>query len=415
MFPSHDPIGFEKEGIKSLRKQLEGLVEILEETRSLYSDNSVEAIELTKKIELLENAINPLAKVMEDGVEEVEAFFKTFENGEKAKEQLKDLKKELTSFFQTFQDDFFSEAGFDFLGKMLKRNEDGVIKFKEVLDDAPDGEKWAVWANGIMEVTQEAFNFINQQSLASFNAEYERLETQRDIALQFAGESTAAQEQIEEQYEARRKAIQQRQARSQKKQAIVNTIFNTAQGIVSALAQVPKFDGGISATTLATIIGGIGAAQIALIASTPLPEFFRGTENAPEGWAKVDEKRPEVHTDRLGNVKSMGESKANYRYLSAGDKIYKSHEEWINKEFKDVMHGNDIVTYNEAMSQAPSVVVKDNGFTASQMDYIIGKHFSNIKTQNTIIDKDGLKTYVSKGGSRTIDLNNRVSFKGISV
>jgi hypothetical protein len=101
--------------------------------------------------------------------------------------------------------------------------------------------------------------------------------------------------------------------------------------------------------------------------------------------------------------------------LSAGDKIYKSHEEWINKEFKDVIHGNDIITYNEAMAQAPSVVIKDNGFTASQMDSIIGKHFRSIKTQNTIIDKDGLKTYISKGGSRTIDLNNRVSFKGISV
>jgi hypothetical protein len=403
----------EGDGVMTSEEINKALVDYKNELYIEDTKNFIKQLIAKKEAELLASDNPELQQELRRQIADLEMALADV--GSKLPKTLDDAKKALKGFLQEFQDEFFGEAGFDFLGEMLKRNEDGVIKFKELLDAAPDGEKWAVWANGIMEVAQEAFNFINQQSQASFNVEYERLETQRDVALQFAGESTAAQEQIEEQYEARRKAIQARQARSQKKQAIVNTIFNTAQGIVSALAQVPKFDGGISATTLATIIGSIGAAQIALIASTPLPEFFRGTENAPEGWAKVDEKRPEVHTDRQGNVKSMGESKSNYRYLSAGDKIYKSHEEWINKEFNDVINGNDIVTYNEAMSQAPSVVIKDNGFTASQMDSIIGKHFSSIQTQNTIIDKDGVKTFISKGNSKTIDLNNRVSFKGISV
>lgn len=399
---------------KNSEKAFEKQISVLKELRSNVEVGTAQWELYDKMINVLQYSLDGLTGKLKS-VETEEIDFNIFSE-EEQKEALKKLEesgKLIKDFFKGFQDEFFSDVGFEKLNEFfLTFDEHGNSLFDNLLKNADEGfEKFAVYFDAISEVAQEAFNFINQQSQASFDAEFERLEKQRDIALQFAGESTAAQEQIQEQYEARRKAIQQRQARSQKQQAIVNTIFNTAQAVVATLAQTPPPAG----LPLAAIVAGIGAAQLALIASTPLPEFFRGTQNAPEGWALVDEKQPEVHTDRHGNVKSMGENKANHRYLSAGDKIYKSHEEWINKEFKDVIHGNDIITYNEAMSQAPTVVVKDNGFTASQMDSIIAKHFSNIKTQNTIIDKNGVQTYISKGNSRTIELNNRVSFKGISV
>ena len=34
---------------------------------------------------------------------------------------------------------------------------------------------------------------------------------------------------------------------------------------------------------LAAIVGVIGAAQVALIASQPIPQFYKGTQNAPDG------------------------------------------------------------------------------------------------------------------------------------
>jgi tape measure domain-containing protein len=323
----------------------------------------------------------------------------------------------LQNFFQSFQDDFFSEAGFDKLNEMfLTFDKDGKSMFQNLWKDAKTTEeKFAVAFNAITEVAQEAFNFIAQNSQAKFDMEYERLEKQKDISLQFAGESQAAKDRIEEQYEAKRKAIQRRQAKAQKQQAIVNTIFNTAQGIVSALAQVPKFDGGISATTLAAIIGGIGAAQIALIASTPVPEFFRGTMNAPEGYAKVDEKNPEVHTDRQGNVKSWGEDKGSLRYLSAGDKIYKTREMYFEKELNTVLGSNDIFPYAEMNNAMPTVVVESQGLKASDLDMIMAKHFANIQINETRIDKNGLRTFVKNQGGSTEKLNNRTNFRGFSV
>lgn len=50
--------------------------------------------------------------------------------------------------------------------------------------------------------------------------------------------------------------------------------------------------------------------------------FYTGTDSAPEGWAVVDERGAELHTDKHGNVKSFGQSGgARFRYLEKGDKI----------------------------------------------------------------------------------------------
>ena len=95
--------------------------------------------------------------------------------------------------------------------------------------------------------------------------------------------------------------------------AIFNAVINTAQAVVAAL---PNF-------VLAAIVGVIGAAQVALIASQPIPQFYKGTQNAPEGLAWTDEKGAELHTDKNGNIKDYGSSKgARLKKLEKGDKIY---------------------------------------------------------------------------------------------
>ena len=62
-------------------------------------------------------------------------------------------------------------------------------------------EKFAATFEAITQTAQEAFNFISEASQKNFDAEYARLEEQKEVALMFAGESTAAKEEIERQYE----------------------------------------------------------------------------------------------------------------------------------------------------------------------------------------------------------------------
>jgi len=325
---------------------------------------------------------------------------------EEAIETIDALRESSKDFFKTFQEDFFSQAGFDFLGEVLL----DFDAFEEAIDNSE--VKWAAWATSIMEVGQEAFNFLNQNQDAYFENQLYRLEQERDIALQFAGDSASGREEIERQYEERRREIQQKQAQAEKETAMFNIAIDIAQGILATIANV----GFPAAIPLVAAIGAIGAAQLAIVASTPVPEFFRGTSNAPEGWAKVDEKRPEIHTDRAGNIKSTGEGKANHRWLSAGDKIYSSHEEYFKKELGGVLEGNDILPYRE-MLRTSTPVVNINGGGIKKADFVkeiraMRSEIVNKESSVVNIDKNGFYTGVRKKGSETNRQNNILKMRG---
>ncbi|MCW2463340.1 phage tail tape measure protein [Elizabethkingia anophelis] len=65
-----------------------------------------------------------------------------------------------------------------------------------------------------------------------------------------------------------------KQAKAQKMQSLAQIAMNTATSIMSIWAQVPKFDFGVSAGLLTAFVAGLGAAQAAVVLSTPLPESY---------------------------------------------------------------------------------------------------------------------------------------------
>ena len=222
----------------------------------------------------------------------------------------KELSKEQNDYFESFIDTFSSNSGF---GKMLD------ILRGNIKDFGKDAKTTAL---AISEAFQEAFNTISASSQANFDAEYNRLEMQKNVSLQFAGESATAKEEIERQYSDKKREIARREAEAQKKLAIFNIAIDTAQAVVAALPNIP----------LSIVMGVLGAAQIAMVNSQQIPEFWKGTENAPEGLAWTQEKGAEVITDKKGNVKTMGNNKGpQLTYLEKGDKVYKSQQDYINK------------------------------------------------------------------------------------
>jgi len=76
---------------------------------------------------------------------------------------------------------------------------------------------------------------------------------------------------LDEEEENRRLEIQRRQAKRDKAFGIFNTVIDTARAIVKTLADM----GPIAGPVMATVIGGLGIAQTAAIASTPEP-FYDG-------------------------------------------------------------------------------------------------------------------------------------------
>lgn len=384
-----------------------GVKEVKKEIEKPPKYNTEDFFDL--QIKKLEEEKSKLA----DTAEEYALYEQLIKNVIAAKQKLIGVNEEQSKsedkfdFFEKFKGDVFSNAGFDFLGGILT-DLDG---FTAKIDALADDDKWKGYFVSIAEVAQETFNFLNSQQDYYFERQYERLEQQKDIAIQFAGDSATAKEEIERQYDAKRKQIEREQAKAKKKSAVFNILIDTAQAVIGFLAN----PGGPQGVGLSIAAGVIGAAQAAIVSSTNVPEFFRGTMNAPEGWAMVDEKQPEIHTDRQGNIKSFGEQGANMRYLSAGDKIYKSHDEWLKTEYKDVLNQNGMLEYNGMMEMVmPSINIeqglKKEDFVReirSMKEAIMSK-----ETSVTNIDKNGFHTFNTKNGIKKNRLNNILRIKG---
>jgi len=238
---------------------------------------------------------------------------------------------------------------------------------------------------------QNLENQRSEQQLANLEKEYQ-------TALLFAGESTVAREELERQYDERRKVIQRRQAQQQKQLAIFNILVNTAQGVVSALASTPPN------IPLSIAIGAIGALQAGIVASQQLPQFYKGTENAPEGWAWTQEKGAEIITDKSGKIKTLGSDKgAKMTYLNKGDKVLTA------SQTESILFNNELngILTNNGISNAPTVII-DGGLSKDDFNSGISKLAKTINEKETfsfLEDKRGRKIYREKQNKRTELLN----------
>lgn len=400
-----EEIKVKKEKIKKIKEEkvyilgtvsfLEQQINKLEELRSTTATNNKQYKEITgairyyqKWLDSLTNSIKNVTEAQDDFTIQIpELDENIFDKIVKDKEELDNWLKD---FKDGFKQDFISNSGFsklfDLIENFDKLKTDGVAT-----------------ALAISEAFQEAFNTIAKSSQANFDAEYSRLEQQKNVSLQFAGESATAKEEIEKQYEVRKKEIQKREAEAQKRLAIFNIAINTAQAIAATFSKA-GFPAGIP---LAAIMATIGAAQIAMVSSQEIPQFWKGTDNAPEGLAWTQEKGAEVITDKKGNVKTYGSNKgAQLTYLNKGDKVYKSHEDYINKELSK--------SGIQPIGQSFGNVNINGGLTKEDLTEQItrlSKTISQKENININIDKKGFRTSIN--GKE--NLNNRLTLKGRNV
>lgn len=150
----------------------------------------------------------------------------------------------------------------------------------------------------------------HEQRLQFIQEEEEARRRQVGQALQFASQlagmlrqlaQETAQDQIsaldkqleqqlitQEQYDLEVRKIKRKQAQEDKELALFQAVVNGAAAVVEALPNV----------FLAALAGALAAAQIAFIASRPIPAFKKGTKNAPGGRALIAEAGPELwYTD----------------------------------------------------------------------------------------------------------------------
>jgi tape measure domain-containing protein len=324
---------------------------------------------------------------------------------------LKEKAKESTRVFNEFVGEFAKEVGFsdtfDFLTKEIVDKDGNITTMFETMIDkgATAEEKMKANFLAISTVAQDVFNKISEASNARYEKEFSNLEKQKEEAIKNAGDSDSAKKKIEQDYEKRRKEIEKRQFKSKQKMSIANIAIDTAQAIMSIASTgggTGYSDYGITAGILIGITTALGAAQIAMVASQKPPSYFTGTDNAKEGLAWTQEKGAEIHTDRHGNIKTLGDNKgARLTKMSAGDIVYNA------EETKRLMFQND---YNSLLTSngilEPKVVV-NSGITYAEMDEIVGRHIGNQPKHINNFDKAGFESYISKSGNITKNNSNR--------
>lgn len=118
---------------------------------------------------------------------------------------------------------------------------------------------------------EEAMNkeFNRQAAIIENSAFSQEKKDEKLLDLKTKFETT--QGDIDTKFDGQRKALMQKQARRDKAMKIANAIMSTAQGIAAALPIIP----------LAVMVGAMGAAQVAAIASTPIPMAKGGLAFGP--------------------------------------------------------------------------------------------------------------------------------------
>ena len=150
--------------------------------------------------------------------------------------------------------------------------------------DAMDRFQLAVKAVGsaanealqLVSMASERQAAIERQQLKEFKKSQDQrktaLEKRVNAGLMTEAQYNAEVEAMDSEYDAKQEELQLKQAKRQKQMQLIQAIINTALGITAALATVPP-----ASYVMAALNAAMGAAQIALIASTPI------TTGAEEG------------------------------------------------------------------------------------------------------------------------------------
>lgn len=314
------------------------------------------------------------------------------EEARKQEEALKRLRKATDDYLEGFKRDAFQQFGLDAVYELTRIEENGKTVFENLIAGAESTqEKLAVVFNAITEVAQQFYNSLQQMNEAKFQREYADAERSYKIATQFYGQTEEARAELERQYEEKRREIRRAELRAAKEAAIFNATINTAQGVTAALGQANY--------ALAIIIGALGAAQIAMIASQEIPAYKDGVRGAKGGLALVgDGGRHEIIETPSGNLFRTPATDTLVN-LPAGSNVYKSDADFLRNS--GVLFNSPKVDWNGG--RMPS---------AKEIGEYVGREIAQMPTSTTVFSRGEFKTWVNKGHGRMQEFKNKVVMKG---
>lgn len=193
--------------------------------------------------------------------------------------QQKELKAKYDAGLITFQD--FKKQEWE----IEKATIDAEVQYRQnAMQTIADGFQTAL--GYMQQISDMAFEAINQNIQAQMDALDEEYTTDWEEAQKNADKKYIT----EKEYERKKAALEEKQAKYAKAQALTNIAIQTALAIMNAMATAPFPINIIQAG----IAGAMGAAQLAIAASKPLAQYEKGRKGGKGEYALVGEKGPEI-------------------------------------------------------------------------------------------------------------------------
>ena len=294
----------------SIQAQLKLLEAQLKAELATLDPADTKADAIREKIEKVRSEIRKLNMELED---------REYENEEDKRQDWADKFISSMSNMRNVTEEYLGETAslfssfYNVIGILTKQfAETGNFSLSKWWEDLDPTERASV----ILQAYGELFNGITSIVTSAFDARIEQIEEEQEkneeageeekeriedlvnsgVITKEEGESRkrAAEvrtKQKHDELEKQKADLEQKQAKWQKANSIIQTTIATSQAIMKALAEAGPFAGPI----LTAVIGAMGAAQVAIIASQPIPKYANGTDNHPGGLAIVgDGGRQEV-------------------------------------------------------------------------------------------------------------------------
>lgn len=400
--------------MKILDKESENETLYYKQREKLIKDFSEEQLKLAN-LTLAENLRLAKGRFVEEQIAYEKYYAELANITEDEEKKLLDIRKKANEDFREYMDKYGKLTdeeifGLDVRNMPTEKMDDLINKWKEYKDGvdgaAKSTEKLKISTSEWFDLANKSLDLIGQHLQNSYDKELMRLESQKDLSIQYAGESTAAKEEIERQYEAKRRQLERKKAEQDKKLAIFSAVINTAEGVVSALPNIP----------LAVLVGALGAAQIALIASQPIPAYAEGTLNHSGGAMLINDGKGSNYTETVVTPDGKAKQYKGRNVLvdaPKGTKVF-THSQW-NDELNGLLTSQNIGYGSKIF---PTFESNYNGLTKEDLNAGISKLASVIQSKASIEivrDAKGERIYAKEKGQRKEIQNARLHIKGFDV
>lgn len=224
---------------------------------------------------------------------------------------------------------------------------------------------------------------------AELDSQLKSLETQKNRELDNKNLTDEQKKQIDDKYRLREAQLKRQAAERDKQAAVTQAIIN---GLLSVSKTFAVYGFTPAAWIAAASAAATAALQVAKIRSTPIPQFAKGTKNAPRGMAWVGEEGPELVE------------------LNGGEKIY------------SYTHSKDIIARDPVVPMPVEKTLMQVDVTGrlSQKDISIdyrklgaevgkhvGKELSKMPKTGISIDQDGFSYWEETTSSKRSFKNRR--------